>query len=352
MAPTKGPGRQQQSLELNLFRDLVRTFRSFDLATVAEEVLKSLQANMGLDYGSLLILSEQGQYVERVFRIGFGPERHISDRFGLSKSDIEGLVRDMIPKLKIYGPAEPGTPVPLVEGHPIGALAIFPFQLVYDYAGLLLLAVNASREGDTMLNPQGFRLLEPIIGHHAFALKNALTVKRLNELITKDDLTLAFNRRFFEDYVQEEVERARRYNNPLALIFMDLDGLREVNSRFGHPMGSRTLQEAAARLMNAVRNIDKVFRYGGDEFCILLPETDAKGASEVAERIRQRLATTPFLMEETGGVEITASFGVAAYPNHALSKEELVRKADEAMYTVKSGQKNSIQVATPLKRFP
>ena len=117
-------------------------------------------------------------------------------------------------------------------------------------------------------------------------------------------------------------------------------------------MGSRTLQEAAARLMNAVRNIDKVFRYGGDEFCIILPETDSEGAIEVAERVRQRLAATPFLMEETGGVEITASFGVSSYPVHALTKEELVRKADEAMYAVKINQKNSIQIASPLKRYP
>ena len=351
MTSGKGPGRKQHNLELNLFQDLVRTFRSFDLATVAEELLKSLQDNLGVDYGSLLILSDQGQYVERVFRIGFGPERHISDRFGLSKTDIEGLVRDMIPKLKVFG-SEPGNPAPLVEGHPIGTLAIFPFQLVYDYAGLLLLGVTSPNTPDTMLNASGFRQLEMVVAHQAFALKNALTVKRLNELISKDDLTLAFNRRFFEDYVQEEVERARRYNNPLALIFLDLDGLREVNSRFGHPMGSRTLQEAAARLMNAVRNIDKVFRYGGDEFCIILPETEAKGAMEVAERMRVRLASTPFLMEETGGVEITASFGIASYPTHALTKEELVRKADEAMYAVKSGEKNAIQMATPLKRYP
>ena len=352
MAPKKGTALRPQDLELNLIRDLVRTFRSFDLATVAEELLKSLQTHLGVEYGSLLILSDQGQYVERVFRIGFGPERHISDRFGLSKSDIEGLVRDMIPKMKLFGPAEPGVPAPMVEGHPIGALAIFPIQLVYDYAGLLLLGVTSAKASESLLTAQGFRHIEPVVAHQAFALKNALAVKRLNELITKDDLTLAFNRRFFEDYVQEEVERARRYSNPLSLIFMDLDGLREVNSRFGHPMGSRTLQEAAARLMNAVRNIDKVFRYGGDEFCILLPETDAKGAMEVAERVRQRLASAPFLLEETGGVEITASFGIASYPAHALTKEELVRKADEAMYAVKSGQKNDIQMAAPLKRYP
>ena len=164
-------------------------------------------------------------------------------------------------------------------------------------------------------------------------------------------LNLACNRRFFESYMEEEIERARRYNNPLSIIFLDLDGLREVNNRFGHAMGSRTLQEAAARVMNAVRTIDKVVRYGGDEFCIILPETEWKGAFEVAERIRTRLSSTPFLLDETGGVEITASFGVASYPVHALTKEELVKRADEAMYLIKTETKNDIRVAQPLKRY-
>lgn len=341
------------NLELALYKDLARTFRSFDLATVAEEALKSLQQAMRVDFGSLLILSEQGQYVERVFRVGFSHDKHATDRFGLTKTEIEGLVRDMIPKTREFPRAgQPAAAAPSVEGQAIALLAMFPLQLVYDYTGLLLLAVTEAHEADTHLTAEGFRLLEGVLPHHGFALKNALTVRRINELITKDDLTLSYNRRFFEEYLVEELERARRYNNPVSLIFLDLDGLREVNNRFGHAMGSRTLQEAAARVMNAVRTIDKVVRYGGDEFCIILPETDWKGALEVAERIRQRLAATPFLLEETGGIEITGSFGVASYPTHAISKEELVKKADEAMYRIKANTKNDIQVAQPLKRFP
>ena len=242
--------------------------------------------------------------------------------------------------------------MPAVDGHPIRLLAVLPMQLVYDYAGLALLAVREDHSEDTNLGSETFRVLESTLPDYSFVLKNALTVRRMNELITKDDLTLSYNRRFFEDYLAEELERARRYNNPVYLIFLDLDGLREVNNRFGHAMGSRTLQEASARIMNAVRSIDKVVRYGGDEFCIILPETHWRGAMEVAERMRTRLAATPFLLEETGGIEITGSFGVASYPTHAMTKEELIKKADEAMYRIKSQSKNDIQVAQPLKRFP
>ena len=344
--------RPSPNLELMLYRDLVRTFRSFELATVAEEILKSLQQTLRVDYGALMILSENGQYVERIFRAGFSPDKHTAERFGLTKSEIEGLIRDMIPKVREFPLLQPGVQAPLVEGQPIAMLAMFPLQLVYDYTGLLLLAVSAANAERTLLDQDGFRMLEAVIQHHGFSLKNALMVRRINDLITKDDLTLSYNRRFFEEHLVEELERARRYNKPVSLIFLDLDGLREVNNRFGHAMGSRTLQEAAARVMNAVRTIDKVVRYGGDEFCIILPETDWKGALEVAERVRQRLAATPFLMDETGGIEITGSFGVASYPTHAISKEELVKKADEAMYRIKSQTKNDIQVAQPLKRFP
>jgi diguanylate cyclase (GGDEF)-like protein len=335
-----------------LYRNLARTFRSFDLNTVAEEVLKSLLQSMRADYATLVILSEQGQYVERLFRMGFTPEKHATDRFGLTKAEIEQLIRDMIPKMREFAPSDVGAVCPTVNGQSIGLLALFPMQLVYDYTGLLTLAVRMARRGETYLTPEGFQILESVLLDHSFALKNALTVRRLNELVTKDDLTLSYNRRFFEEYLVEELERARRYNSPVSLIFLDLDGLREVNNRFGHAMGSRTLQEAAARVMNAVRSIDKVVRYGGDEFCIILPETGWRGALEVAERVRQRLAATPFLLDETGGIEVTGSFGIASYPTHAVTKEELIKKADEAMYRIKSLTKNDIQVAQPLKRFP
>lgn len=338
--------------ELAFYKELAKVFRSFELQTVIEETFSIIQRHFLVDYGTFLLLSQRGQFVERVFRMGMPGEKHQAERFGMTKLDIEKLTRDMLPRYYVFPSSEQGKPTPMIDGKPISFLACFPLQLVYDYEAAIIFAVLKENEDKTLVDHNGFVLLTNFVADLGFAIKNALAVKRLNDLITKDDLTMSFNRRFFEDYLAEELDRARRYNSPLSLIFLDMDGLREVNNRFGHAMGSRTLQEAAARIMNAVRSIDKVIRYGGDEFCIVLPETDAKGATEVADRIRQKIASTPFLLEETGGIELTASFGVASYPIHAMTKEELVKKADEAMFRIKAQTKNDIQVAMPLKRFP
>lgn len=340
-----------RKVELELLKDLIKAFRSFDIQTVMEEIFSSLHKNFLIDYGTLFITGERGQNIERVFRMGIPSNKHQAERFGMTKIDIEKLVKDMIPRFYNYS-LEGDKRAPVIEGKPIGTLACFPLQLVYNYDALMLLGVSEKNMEKTLLTRNGFDFLCNFMIDISYAIKNAIIAKRLNELITKDDLTMTYNRRFFEDYFAEEMDRARRYNSPLSLIFLDLDGLREVNNRFGHAMGSRTLQEAAARILNAVRSIDKVARYGGDEFCIVLPETEIYGATEVAERVRQKISSTPFLLEETGGLEITASFGISCFPIHAITKEDMIKRADEAMFLVKSQSKNNIQVAQPLKRFP
>lgn len=176
-------------------------------------------------------------------------------------------------------------------------------------------------------------------------LSNARHVSENRDLALRDDLTKAFNRRFFESYLDEEIERTRRYGSVFSIIFLDLDDLKTINNKHGHLVGSRVLQEVAKRVLLAVRTIDKVVRFGGDEFCIILPETDKDQATSVAMRVRKSMSHSPFRIEPDIEVAITASFGIASYPNHALTKEGLIRQADEAMYRVKSTTKNAIGVA-------
>ena len=126
-----------------------------------------------------------------------------------------------------------------------------------------------------------------------------------------------------------------------------MDNLKEVNSRHGHAIGSQTLMEVARRVRVKIRKFDKLFRFGGDEFCIVLPETEWHGALEVAERVRESIAGRPMLADKLGGtgLQMTASFGIASFPLHARTGDELILRADRSMQRIKTGSKNSIGIA-------
>jgi diguanylate cyclase (GGDEF)-like protein len=126
-----------------------------------------------------------------------------------------------------------------------------------------------------------------------------------------------------------------------------MDNLKQVNSTHGHSMGSQTLYEVSLRVRSRIRKFDKLFRFGGDEFCIVLPETAWHGALEVAERVRDVIAGKPFLTRELGpeGVQMTASLGLAAFPLHARTQHDLIHQADLAMRQVKKGGKNAIGIS-------
>lgn len=180
------------------------------------------------------------------------------------------------------------------------------------------------------------------------AVGNALHVLALQDLIIKDDTASCFNRRHFEEFLPVELARASRFRSPVALIFLDMDNLKQVNNRYGHSMGSRTLFEVSVRVRGKIRKFDKLFRFGGDEFCIVLPETEWHGAVEVAERVRQVISGKNLLIRELGdgeGVRMTASLGVASFPLHAKDQRELVLRADRAMQKVKDSGKDGIGVA-------
>jgi diguanylate cyclase (GGDEF)-like protein len=184
-------------------------------------------------------------------------------------------------------------------------------------------------------------LLEPA----GLALENALLLQRAEALSVTDDLTRLYNSRFLNLSLRRETKRATRGGKPLSLLFIDLDGFKAVNDTYGHLHGSRALVEAAAVIRGSARETDVVARFGGDEFAVVLPETDPQGARAVAQRIRDRIAEHCFLGSEMLDVRLTASVGIATLPDVARSAEELVQAADRAMYKVKMSGKNGIQHA-------
>jgi diguanylate cyclase (GGDEF)-like protein len=179
----------------------------------------------------------------------------------------------------------------------------------------------------------------------AIAIENAILFQRTEQLTITDDLTKLFNSRYLNVYIGREIKRCKRHGIPLSIIFLDLDGFKSVNDQHGHLAGSRTLTEVGGILAEAVRESDILARYGGDEFVVVLPETPPGGALVIAERIRRAIASHPFLRDEGLEARISASFGIASYPDHALTPEGLIQKADQAMYRVKEKDKNGIEVA-------
>jgi len=157
----------------------------------------------------------------------------------------------------------------------------------------------------------------------------------LREKTILDDLTTAFNRRHLDAYLDEELDRDRRYGRTFSILFFDLDRLKEVNDRHGHLAGSRVLREVALLIQGKLRKSDRIFRYGGDEFVVTLPETGREGAMRVAHRLRRAIRSHRFLAEQGLTVTLTASFGVATFPQDGSSQEEMIRVADRAMYRVK-----------------
>src|SRR5437762_6409007 len=169
------------------------------------------------------------------------------------------------------------------------------------------------------------------------------TNARLKETSFKDEVTGLYNRRFFSLRLEEDLSRYRRFNHPVSVVLLDLDGFKAVNDDLGHAVGDDTLRDAAQILMKHSRGINVVSRYGGDEFAVLLVETSKAGARLYADRIREVVAMYPL----SHGKVIESGFGVASVPeDEATTAEDLFRAADEALYAAKRAGKNQVAAAS------
>lgn len=189
-----------------------------------------------------------------------------------------------------------------------------------------------------VLSDATVRFFEVMASTAANALRNAQLFEEVEQRARTDFLTGLPNHRFFQATLNVELGRAQRHNHPLSLLIIDLDFLKEVNDRFGHPSGDLVIRRVGETIRSTCREIDFAARYGGEEFTVILPETPLAGAIQVADRIREHIAAEHFA--RIGN--ITASIGVSNYPVNALSKEDLIRMADQALYVAKNGGRDRV----------
>jgi diguanylate cyclase (GGDEF)-like protein len=200
------------------------------------------------------------------------------------------------------------------------------------------------------IGPEGFSqrdlaLLEALADYAAIAIENARHVQRIHELTITDDCTALYNARHLNFMLDTEIYRSHRYAFEFSLIFIDLDHFKHINDTYGHLMGSKLLSEIGTAIKEKCRMIDLAFRYGGDEFVVLLPQTSKENAVGVAHRLHKLIRETVWLREPGINTHITASVGVASYPTDSRTKAELLHLADEAMYSVKNSTRDSVAAA-------
>jgi len=201
------------------------------------------------------------------------------------------------------------------------------------------------------VGPEGFSsrdlaLLEALADYAAIAIENARHVHRIHELTIKDDCTSLYNARHLNFMLDTEIYRSNRYAFEFSVIFIDLDHFKMVNDTHGHLMGSKLLGEVGEMIKSHCRIIDLAFRYGGDEFVILLPQTSKENACRVARRLHKLIRESAWLNDAGLDVHITASVGVASYPGDSKTKADLLHLADEAMYNVKNSTRDAVAAAT------
>jgi len=202
--------------------------------------------------------------------------------------------------------------------------------------------------GDGAFKEEDLKILCTVGEFAAIAIENARNFHKVQELTVLDDHTGLFNSRHMKRQLESEVVRATRFGHPVSLIFFDLDHFKRVNDTYGHPAGSQVLHEVGRLLLRTLRSTDVPVRYGGDEFVILMPETSKDQAVAAALRICAEIGREPFLSDQAHGpIHLTASVGVAAFPDDARDPGNLLRKADEAMYRVKAAGRAGVQAAEP-----
>jgi len=181
--------------------------------------------------------------------------------------------------------------------------------------------------------------VQPLADSVALAFENVRLFQKTRELSITDEVTPLYNFRFFHQILDRELKLVERYKSMLSLIFVDLDRFKPINDQWGHLRGSRVLREVGFLMRAAVRETDYPARYGGDEFVVILPQTDGQSARFLAEKLRAMIEEHTFLQEEGINARLGVSLGVATYPTDARSKESLIRLADERMYGDKEARR-------------
>jgi len=308
---------------------------SMDLRTVVPAFAKEISTLQSFDRMACGFVNDSGDYIEVagypneatwglgavIPVVGSGPGSVVLNNKAVLQRDLLHSHR-FIEDMRL-----------LEEG--IRCYALLPLNSRNRSIGVLALGSSQSQAYDESTIAR----LQPLADSVALAFENVRLFQKTRELSITDEVTPLYNFRFFHQILDRELKLVDRYRSVLSLIFLDLDRFKPINDQYGHLRGSRVLREVGFLLRAAVRETDYPARYGGDEFCVILPQTDRPAAVALGDKLRRLIDGHTFLQEEGINARLGVSLGIATYPTEVRSKESLIRLADERMYGDKDEKK-------------
>ena len=327
-----------RAMELDVLRTVAEKLnRSVEIADVTSSGLEQIVKSVGARFGYVILNNGNGR--PRLVGSYQMPEilKNIFSKYPYCPS-CKSFERFMAGE---YQEPVAFIPCPIMDevsmSYP-GSLSI-PLHLGERQLGILtlIMAPQAVFSGDEI------NLLQTIGDQYSAAVERAGLFENAEYLATVDLLTGLYNRRFFFQAAQKEFARTKRYGHPVTIVMLDIDFFKYVNDKFGHLVGDYVLQQVADRCKSVLRSSDMIGRYGGEEFVILLPETDLEQAKRIADRIRQLVMNRP-IVTERGDVSLTVSLGLACLePGLNNNLEQILDFADQALYRAKALGRNRIQ---------
>ncbi|NLI78849.1 MAG: diguanylate cyclase [Candidatus Riflebacteria bacterium] len=306
--------------------------------SILEKVVKVVRA----EKGSLMLLDEAEKSLSIGVAFGLSEEITREARVGLGEP-VAGYVMESQRPLFVEDVERDHEFLAIKKNNIMrGTLMSVPLQAKDKMLGVL----NVSRGDPNTFTDKDFHLFQSLATQASIAIENA----RLYRYAVTDEMTRLYNHRYFQQRLDEELQRADRYDSKVSLILLDVDHFKKFNDTYGHQEGDRVLKTVARLLEKSVREVDIPARYGGEEFIVICPEKDAEGSMVPAQRIRTAIEGFDFRI---GGarVPITVSLGVSCYPEQARNKFDLILFADTALYTSKESGRNRATLYDPAMRI-
>ncbi len=339
-------GEQERLRHLTFLHNVTRiAISTLNANEVMSQIVREIHSSFNYDHIGIGLLDYETKMVEWRAAAGVAPERVLNQKASLEIALLNRVARGGEAVLVEDALRDaPTAPAPRITGVLPESRSIACLPIVYADQLLGILDIECIKPG--LLRHEHLPLLRTMAAHLATALHNAFTFQITKEQAITDGLTGVKTHRYFMEALNGEWKRAMRSERIFSLLVLDLDRFKQVNDTMGHLEGDLVLVRLGRILEERCRKSNVVARYGGDEFMVLMPETSTDQAQKLAERLRLWIATDAMFMER----HLTASFGLATYPIHGHTPEEIIRVADAGLYIAKHQGGNHVAVAEQFRR--